>query len=193
MLPIYENQQGRREIHPTSIYLPDLSSLAGERMFRRDLSGVRAPTAAGPVARSVDHSRRRHNDCGKEGRRQSRFQWPQKLKGCKVVAFCDRRCNVIAPFVVAPGNHNESPMLREGLPALMKTAQRSWPGTTLRHRQARWCLRLPGESQGHLQLTHPLSLHPVFNLVLSHPCAIRTIWHKSIMADRITTCNQWLG
>ncbi|WP_228977915.1 hypothetical protein [Paraburkholderia gardini] len=31
------------------------------------------------------------------------------LKGDKVVAFRDRRCNVIAPFVSAPGNRNESP------------------------------------------------------------------------------------
>ena len=34
------------------------------------------------------------------------------MKGDKIVAFCDRRCNVIAPFVSAPGNHNESPLLR---------------------------------------------------------------------------------
>jgi hypothetical protein len=39
------------------------------------------------------------------------------------VAFCDRRCNVIAPFVVAPGNHSESPMLRDALPQLMKVAR----------------------------------------------------------------------
>ncbi|MFM0149318.1 hypothetical protein [Paraburkholderia sp. RL18-085-BIA-A] len=39
-------------------------------------------------------------------------------KGDKVVAFCDRRCNVIAPFVSAPGNHNESPLLRDALPIL---------------------------------------------------------------------------
>ena len=30
------------------------------------------------------------------------------MKGDKVVAFCDRQCNVIAPFVAAPGNRNES-------------------------------------------------------------------------------------
>ena len=26
------------------------------------------------------------------------------MKGDKIVAFCDRNCNVIAPFVKAPGN-----------------------------------------------------------------------------------------
>src|SRR3984885_16095707 len=43
-----------------------------------------------------------------------------RVKGDKVVAFCDRRCNVIAPFVVAPGNRNESPLLRQALPEVMR-------------------------------------------------------------------------
>jgi hypothetical protein len=45
------------------------------------------------------------------------------VKGDKVVAFCDRHCNVIAPFVTAPGNRNESPLLREALPGVMRIAQ----------------------------------------------------------------------
>ena len=45
------------------------------------------------------------------------------MKGDKVVAFCDRNCNVIAPFVSAPGNRNESPLLREALPKLRRIAK----------------------------------------------------------------------
>ena len=45
------------------------------------------------------------------------------LKGDKVVAFCDRRCNVIASFVSAPGNRNESPLLRDALPRLSHMAR----------------------------------------------------------------------
>ncbi|MGF6292583.1 transposase [Paraburkholderia youngii] len=45
------------------------------------------------------------------------------LKGCKIVAFCDRECNIIAPFVTAPGNRNESPLLREALPGLTAMAR----------------------------------------------------------------------
>ena len=41
------------------------------------------------------------------------------MKGDKVVAFCDRHCNVIAPFVAASGNCNESPLLRKALPNVM--------------------------------------------------------------------------
>jgi hypothetical protein len=39
------------------------------------------------------------------------------------VAFCDRNCNVIAPFVSAPGNRNESPLLRDALPELTGIAR----------------------------------------------------------------------
>ncbi|MFC3109454.1 hypothetical protein ACFOFO_16045 [Undibacterium arcticum] len=45
------------------------------------------------------------------------------MKGDKLVAFCERKCNVIAPFVAAPGNQNESPLLREGLPQVMRIAR----------------------------------------------------------------------
>jgi hypothetical protein len=40
-----------------------------------------------------------------------------------LVAFCDRNCNVIAPFVAAPGNRNESPLLKQALPQLTGIAQ----------------------------------------------------------------------
>jgi hypothetical protein len=51
------------------------------------------------------------------------FSGHKKVKGCKVVALCDRNCNVIAPFVSAPGNRNESPLLREALPRLTRIAR----------------------------------------------------------------------
>ena len=51
------------------------------------------------------------------------FSGHKKVKGDKVVAFCDRHCNVIAPFVAAPGNRNESPLLREALPEVMRISR----------------------------------------------------------------------
>lgn len=39
------------------------------------------------------------------------FSGHKKMKGDKVVGLCDRNCNVVAPFVSAPGNKNESPLL----------------------------------------------------------------------------------
>ncbi|MBB5429388.1 hypothetical protein HDG40_007585 [Paraburkholderia sp. JPY158] len=40
-----------------------------------------------------------------------------------MVAFCDRNCNIIAPFVSAPGNRNESSLLRDALPRLTAMAR----------------------------------------------------------------------
>lgn len=36
----------------------------------------------------------------------------------KVVAICDRNCNIIAPFVIAPGNRNESVLLKPSIKLL---------------------------------------------------------------------------
>jgi len=73
------------------------------------------------------------------------------LKGDKVVAFCDRRCNVIAPFVSAPGNRNESPLLRDALPGLSRMARAigmDLQGTFMMSGRR---LRLPGQLQGDFQ------------------------------------------
>ncbi len=39
------------------------------------------------------------------------------------MAFCDRNCNVLALFVTAAGNQNESPLFREALPRLTSLAK----------------------------------------------------------------------
>lgn len=41
-------------------------------------------------------------------------------KGDKVVAICDRNCNIVAPFIAAPGNKNECPLFPEAF-ATLKT------------------------------------------------------------------------
>jgi hypothetical protein len=51
------------------------------------------------------------------------FRGHKKVKADKVVAFCYRHCNVIAPFVTTPGNRNESPLLRQGLPQRKRIAR----------------------------------------------------------------------
>ncbi|MEM9452254.1 MAG: transposase [Cyanobacteria bacterium P01_E01_bin.6] len=51
------------------------------------------------------------------------FSGHKHMKGDKVVAFCDRHCNVIAPFVTAPGNRHESPLLSEALSNVARIAQ----------------------------------------------------------------------
>ncbi|MGK7912932.1 MAG: transposase [Synechococcus sp.] len=51
------------------------------------------------------------------------FSGHKHVTGDKVVAFCDRHCNVIAPFVTAPGNRHESPLLSEARSKVARTAQ----------------------------------------------------------------------
>jgi transposase len=122
MLPIETDAQGRPEIHPTRIY----------RMMRRwQADGSIERVFAGTVRRL--HQDRRldlsviHGNgtttAAKKGGDNLGYSGHKHLKGDKVVVFCDRGCNIIAPFVSAPGNRNESPLLRDALPRLTAMAR----------------------------------------------------------------------
>ena len=41
------------------------------------------------------------------------------MKGDKIIALCDRQCNIVAPFITAPGNKNECPLLKSALQPLL--------------------------------------------------------------------------
>lgn len=45
------------------------------------------------------------------------------MSGDKIVSISDRNCNVIAPFVAAPGNRNESPMFPDAFKSLKRIAK----------------------------------------------------------------------
>src|SRR5712671_7252626 len=121
-LPIEKDPYGRREIHYSGIY----------RAFRRwEADGCFDAIFAG-TAMTLHHADLLdtsviHGDgtttAAKKGGDNIGFSGHKKVKGDKVVAFCDRNCNVIAPFVPAPGNRNESPLLREALPKLRRIAR----------------------------------------------------------------------
>lgn len=120
-LPIEKDENGRRVIHHTRIY----------RVFRRwEADGCFNAIFEGTVmtlhqAALLDVTII-HGDgtttAAKKGGDNLGFSGHKKVKGDKVVAFCDRNCNVIAPFIAAPGNQNESPLLREALPELTRIA-----------------------------------------------------------------------
>ena len=121
-LPIEKDRHGRPEIHYTRIY----------RAFRRwEADGCLDALFEGSVLRLHQDARLDtrviHGDgttsAAKKGGDNLGFSGHKKVKGCKVVALCDRNCNVIAPFVSAPGNRNESPLLREALPRLTRLAR----------------------------------------------------------------------
>jgi transposase len=121
-LPIDKDGEGHPEIHYTRIY----------NAFRRwEADGCMDAIFAGSVMQLHQDQRLDitviHGDgtttAAKKGGDNIGFNGHKKVKGDKVVAFCDRNCNVIAPFVSAPGNRNESPLLREALPELMRIAR----------------------------------------------------------------------
>jgi len=121
-LPIEKDKEGKPEIHYTRIY----------SAFRRfEAQGCFAAIFAGSV--SLLH-RTGHLDlsvihgdgtttAAKKGGDNLGYSGHKHIRGDKVVAFCDRHCNVIAPFVAAPGNRNESPLLPEALPRVTRIAQ----------------------------------------------------------------------
>jgi transposase len=120
-LPIEKDGLGHPEIHYT-LY----------RAFRRwQADGCFDAIFEGSVFRLRQDDRLDttviHGDgtttASKKGGDNLDFSGHKKVKGDKVVAFCDRHCNVIAPFVAAPGNRNESPLLREALPQFTRIAR----------------------------------------------------------------------
>src|ERR1700680_3710185 len=120
--PIEKDRQGRPEIHYTRIY----------RAFRRwQADGCFDAIFEGSVFRLGQDDRLDitviHGDgtttAAKKGGDNLGFSGHKKVKGDKVVAFCDRNCNVIAPLVSAPGNRNESPLLPEALLQVTRIAQ----------------------------------------------------------------------
>ena len=120
-LPIEKDKEGRPEIHYTRIY----------GAFRRwQADGCFGAVFAGSVLKlhqaNLLDTTVIHGDgtttAAKKGGDNIGFSGHKKVKGDKVVAFCDRNCNVIAPFVSAPGNRNKSPLLREALPLVSRIA-----------------------------------------------------------------------
>ena len=121
-LPIAKDENGEPEIHYTRIY----------RAFRRfEIHGCFENIFVGSV--SLLHQEKLldlriiHGDgtttAAKKGGDNLGYNGHKHMKGDKVVSFCDRNCNVIAPFVTASGNRNESPLLREVLPKVTHVAR----------------------------------------------------------------------
>jgi len=122
-LPIEKNKDGLPEIHYTRIY----------RTFRHyEAHGCFDAIFEGSVLQlhqkdALDLSII-HGDgtttVAKKGGDNLGLSGHKHMKGDKVVPFCDRNCNVIAPFIAAPGNRNESPLLPKALPQVTRIAQK---------------------------------------------------------------------
>src|ERR1700687_5130676 len=116
-LPIEKDGEGRPEIHHTRIYsafrrwdadgcMDAIFTVSVLRLHQDNLLDITVIHGDGTTT------------AAKKGGDNIGFSGHKKVKGDKVVAFCDRNCNVVAPFISAPGNQNESPLLREALPVV---------------------------------------------------------------------------
>ena len=121
-LPITKDHTGQPEIQYTRVY----------RMFRFwEVHGCLNTVFEGVVSElhqaGLPDTAVLHGDgttsAAKKGGDNIGFSGHKKIKGDKVVFFCDRNCNVVSPFVSAAGNRNESPMLRDALPKLTHLAK----------------------------------------------------------------------
>ena len=121
-LPITKDKEGLPEIHYTNIY----------RAFRRfEDQGCFDAIFTHSVLKLHQNGLLDvgviHGDgtttAAKKGGDNLGFSGHKHFKGDKVVTFCDRHCNVIAPFIAAPANRHESPLLLKALPQVNRIAK----------------------------------------------------------------------
>ncbi len=126
-LPIEKDGKGHPETHYTRIY----------RIWRRWVdNNCMDGIFAGSVSRLHEDGRLDtaviHGDgtttAAKNGGDNLGFSGHKKVKGDKVVAFCDRQCNVIAPFVAATGNRLSHPAVSDVFVTdTVSVAEKDWP------------------------------------------------------------------
>jgi transposase len=121
-LPIRLGPDGQPEIHYSRLHRA-LSFLEDKGALDAVFSGtVKALHEADKLDVSVIHGDGT-STAAKKGGDNLGYNGHKHFKGDKVVAFCDRNGNVIAPFVSAPGNRNEAPLLRTELPKVVALAR----------------------------------------------------------------------
>jgi hypothetical protein len=118
-LPIEKGQDGRPEVHYSRIYSAFRKRQADGCFDAVFAVSVLKLHQSNLLDTTVIHGDRTTTSA-KKGGDNIGFSGHKKVKGDKIVAFCDRNCNVIAPFVSALGNRNESPLLREALPLVSR-------------------------------------------------------------------------
>ena len=116
-LPIDKDENGKDEIHYSRIHRI-FSTWVEDGSFARifEESVIRLH-----INNKLDTSVI-HGDgtttAAKKGGDNIGYNGHKHIKGDKVVAFCDRNCNVLSPFESAAGNRNESPLFRKAMKEL---------------------------------------------------------------------------
>jgi transposase len=122
MLPIDKTELGQTEISYTRIFrhfkfwsnngsFDKIFESSVARLFKFNLVDISVLHGDG----TTTAAKKGGDNIGRSGHKH--------MTGDKVVSICDRNCNVIAPFVTAPGNRNESPMFPDVFKSLKKIAK----------------------------------------------------------------------
>jgi hypothetical protein len=122
MLQIQRNAKGCPGIHYTRIYRAMQRGQADDFIDQIFAGSVRKLHQDQLLGLTVTHGDGT-TTAAKKGGDNLGYGGHKHLKGDKVVvAFCDRHCNVIGPFVSAPDNRNDLPLLRDALLRLSQMA-----------------------------------------------------------------------
>lgn len=109
MIPISPDKNGNPEIHYTRIFRVFQKWNASESILNIFENSVSQLFKNDLLDTSVIHGDGT-TTIAKKGGDCLGFSGHKHMKGEKIVAFCDRNCNVLSPMVRAPGNNHESPL-----------------------------------------------------------------------------------
>lgn len=122
-LPIALDASAKPEIHYTRIFRI-FQRWVNERVFEKIFEqSVAQLQAHDLLALSVLHGDGSSSQA-KKGGEMIGYNGHKHFKGEKIIAIVDRHANVIAPYVQAPGNRNESVLLTPAMAGLKKQLRR---------------------------------------------------------------------
>jgi transposase len=112
MLPIEKDKVGRPEIHYSQVFRIFQVWLSAGALLNIFEGSVFKLHCANLLDTSVIHGDGT-TTMAKKGGDCLGFSGHKHMKSEKIVAFTDRKCNVLSPMTVAPGNRHESPLFEK--------------------------------------------------------------------------------
>ena len=122
-LPIDLTSDGKPEIHYTRIFRIFKHWIRNNVFVKIFENSVSVLHAFGLLDTSILYGDGT-TTVAKKGGDNIGYNGHKHMKGDKIVAFCDRFCNVIAPFITAPGNRHESKLFPESFDHLKRITKK---------------------------------------------------------------------
>ena len=123
MIPIEKDQNGKPEIHYSQVfrvYQQWIKSEAIVKIFENSVLKLQQNKLLDTSVIHGDGS----TTMAKKGGDVLGFSGHKHMKDEKIVAFSDRRCNVISPMTIAPGNRHESNLFSRAFNSLKDICKR---------------------------------------------------------------------